>query len=102
MTNNITNFKSFDYKDYDVKNKKKADPIIKRAWDSIKKALSSEELKYAAGLLLTVAILVGKNDKLTTVLKDIVSGRVDFRTLEEFRKMLVDIAKALTASSKEE
>ena len=61
MSNSLTNFKDFDYKDYDVKNMKRADSILKRAWDSIKTAMSSTELKYAAGLLLSVAIILSKN-----------------------------------------
>lgn len=98
MTSNhkpVTDFKNFDFKDYDVKSMKKADSLLKRAWDKLKRATSTQDFKLVAGLLLTVAVLISKNPKIISILKDIVNGRFDFSTLEDLRDVLTDVFNKL-------
>jgi hypothetical protein len=93
----IKSFKNFDYGDYvvddDKRKVKKRDGILKKLAKKIYKISTMEEVRWAAGLLLSAWILSGRasrRDSTTEVLRDIQSGRVDFDTLENARETVID------------
>ena len=108
----ITSFKDFDYKNYGVENErgsrggkvKKAESALKKLGKKIYRISTSEEVRWAAGLLLTVYVLSGKNKTdrdSEQVLRDIKDGRLDHSTLETARDIVVDIYQSLTGKKKE-
>jgi hypothetical protein len=93
----IKSFKNFDYGDYvvddDKRKIKKRDNILKKLAKKIYKISTMEEVRWAAGLLLSAWIISGKSlrrDSTAEVLRDIHSGRVDFDTLENARESVID------------
>jgi len=96
-TPRIKSFKNFDYNDYELdvnkKNVRKRDNILKKLAKKIYKIGTMEEVRWAAGLLLSAWIISGRSsrrDSTTEVLKDIQSGRVDFDTLESARETIIN------------
>jgi hypothetical protein len=107
MGNRILAFKDFDIGDYEIDDRgkaKKKDNLLKKIGKKIYKISTSEELRWAAGLLLTVYLMSGKHkstsDDTAQVLSDIHSGRMDYTTLEKARDVVVDTYETMKGSSK--
>ena len=80
----VDSFKDFDFKGYNVKKKKKADSLLKKAWRKFTKATSSDDFKLVAGMLLVVATLYGDRDMMSA-LRDMSYGRMDAGTIGDIK-----------------
>ncbi len=93
----IDSFKDFDYKGYDVRNRKKADSLLKKAWDKLRRATDFRDMKLVAGIALAIFGLVGmKDNRVRQILFDIVRGRMSEESVENIGKVLQSILTSLS------
>jgi len=100
------------FKDFNMKNRYQIDDkeklvkkpnFLKRMAAKVSKALSSDELRIIATLLMAYLVWTGKhkdNPDITDTLEDIASERVNFRTLESIRSALSNIINMLSSNKK--